>query len=219
MLKATRLDRPDAVPVAAGKGVLQRADSALRPALERFIASRFEAVYGARLRHFMPQLQGLYADDGSLRAAFGTRPAAHERLFLERYLDQPIEAYARRMSGRPVERRDIVEVGNLAGSSPGALRDLIVLLCEQLYQQGYQWVAFTGAARLCNSFSRLGLPLRVIAPAAIEHLDTQEREDWGRYYDFEPAVMLGDVTAGRQQLASDASPDQRLAALNAVGAP
>lgn len=200
---------------------LREADQAGRPALEAFIARRFAEVYDARLYSFMPRLFGLHGRDGSFEAAFGLRAAGRERLFLERYLERPIESYVAAHRAQPVLREHIVEVGNLAGATPGALRDLIPLLCEKLIAEGYLWIAFTGSSRLCNSFARLGLPLEVVAPAPRERLSPQERMAWGRYYDNLPAVMLGDLRAGRRLLVSaqaDALADP-LAPLATVGAP
>lgn len=201
---------------------LREADAGSRAGLQQFIARRFAEVYEARLYSFMPRLFGLYADSGALLAAFGLRTADREPLFLERYLDTPIEAQIADRYGRRVPRQRIVEVGNLAGVTPGAVRELILLLCEQLYVQGFRWVAFTGAARLCNSFTRMGLPLQVIAPAPVERLSAEERRLWGRYYERSPAVMLGDIGGGRRQLraaATAAGPNQLLAPLAGVVAP
>ncbi|MDB5972548.1 MAG: hypothetical protein JWQ90_4998 [Hydrocarboniphaga sp.] len=207
---------------------LQEADERRRPELQGFIAERFAEVYGAELYNFMPRLFGLQnEDDGELLAAFGMRPAEvdgqRELLFLEHYLDQPVESLVAQAAGRPVLRHQIVEVGNLAGASPGALRQLIPLVCERLHQEGFHWVVFTGPARLCNSFSRLGLPLQVVAPAPVEKLSFEERRHWGRYYDQQPSVMAGDVAGATRMLRElGRTPgllQRRLAPLSDVGAP
>lgn len=201
---------------------LREADASTRPQLERFIARRFAEVYDARLYSFMPRLFGLYCTDGQLHAAFGLRAASAQPLFLERYLDAPIEAYVAERSDAPASRRRIVEVGNLAGATPGAVRELIVLLSDRLFDEGFHWVAFTGSAGLCNSFSRMGLPLSVIASAPVERLRPEERQYWGRYYDKSPSVMLGDVAGGRRQLHSSSGHGDSVdvfALLNGVGAP
>ena len=209
-------------PAAAGIR-LCRAEREERVLLERFIAERFADAYGAELRRFMPRLFGTYDADGQLHAAFGMRSAAEERLFLECYLDEPVEQMVSRQAGEPVLRQHIAEVGNLAGATPGALRELIPLLTRLLNRQSFHWVVFTGPARLCNGFSRLGLPLRVMAPAPIERLPQAERTHWGSYYRHSPSVMLGDVRKGWQHLEEMASSPRALAAALApvakVGAP
>ena len=216
--------RDEAVEASATPGLqLREADSASRLLLEHFIAARFAEVYGAKLHRFMPQLYGLHDADGGLIAAFGLRSAASGPLFLEQYLDHSIETEIAQQARAPVARADIAEVGNLAGATPGALRQLIPLLTRLLHRQGYRWVVFTGAARLCNGFSRLGLPLNVMAPAPLDRLPPQERSRWGSYYQHSPSVMLGDVLIGQRRLEALAqSPhalDAALAPVAQVGAP
>lgn len=171
-----------------------------RTALERFIARRYRQVHGARIRHFMPELFGLYDTHNALTAAFGLRHAASAPLFLETYLDAPVEAVIAQQTARPIDREQVVEIGNLAGASPGALRLLIPRLCAQLQHGGCRWAVFTGSARLCNGFARLGLPLQVLTAADIDRLPPSARSDWGRYYDESPSVMVGDVASSFSRL-------------------
>lgn len=170
-----------------------------RQALESFIRRRFAEQHHAHVRHFMPCLLGLETADGKLHGAVGWRSAKDQPLFLEHYLDLPVEQAIRQYCGRVVPRSDVVEVGNLAAESAGAARLLIVSLAELLAAQGFRWVAFTGTQTLLNSFRRLGLaphglgladPVRIGAEAA----------DWGSYYANRPQVMVGEIQLGRQQL-------------------
>lgn len=217
---------PAATPQTGCPGpqlMLMALQGAARRPLEQFIARRFEQAYGARVRSFMPQLFGLSHWRGEWIAAFGLRPAQGDTLFLEQYLDQPVERVIAARFGLPVSRSEIAEVGNLAGATPGALRDLIPALTSRLHRDGYRWVVFTGAARLCNAFTRLGLPLELLGTASVERLPVESRTDWGRYYQESPAVMAGDVTAGFHSLAADLDEHRtlrrRLAPVFGVGAP
>lgn len=202
---------------------LVEADARLRPTLEAFIASRYQQIHGARLRHFLPRLFGAIDAGGTLVAAYGVRVADAGPLFLEQYLDQPIEACALDRFGRRTARGHIVEIGNLAGATPGALRALIPAVTAWLLAEGHEFIAFTGAAPLRNAFGRLGLPLCELATARIECLPEDQRADWGQYYAMNPAVMLGDIGAGRRLLSQETvSPRElrvRLAPLALVGAP
>ena len=174
--------------------------SARRAALEQFIRQRFEQQHGARIRHFMPCLFSLENQAGQLLGAVGVRSAGSGPLFLERYLDEPIQnAIGARLGHTEPDRDELVEVGNLAADSPGAARLLIVALTDLLVALGFRWVTFTGTATLLNSFQRLGL-----APIALGEADParmgEELVDWGRYYDSRPWVMAGDIHGGHQRL-------------------
>ncbi|MBK3868479.1 thermostable hemolysin [Pseudomonas stutzeri] len=170
-----------------------------RAALEAFIHQRFAEHYGARVTHFMPCLLGLHAEDGTVQGAVGLRSAQRRPLFLERYLDQPIEQAVRQRCGRQVERAQIVEVGNLAAFGNASARLLIVALTDLLVAQGFRWVVFTGTPALLNSFQRLALtplPLGLADPARMG----DELADWGSYYASRPQVMAGEILPGHQHL-------------------
>lgn len=171
-----------------------------RAGLESFIRARFAEQHGARVRHFMPCLLGLEDGVGQLLGAVGLRSGASGPLFLERYLSQPAEAVIAHQHGNhPPRREQIVEVGNLAASSPGAARLLIVALTDLLVAMGFRWVAFTGTPTLLNSFQRLGLTPLPLGPANQACMG-DELADWGSYYDNQPQVMAGDIQAGHQRL-------------------
>jgi hypothetical protein len=219
----TDRDAESACAVLDGGIVLAEANGASRGALELFVARRFREVYDARVTHFLPRLFGARDRRGRLAAVFGLRSAADGPLFLEHYLDAPIESAVEGAFGVRPSRNAIAEVGNLAGSTPGAVRSLIPALTRRLAEEGFAYVAFTGSARLCNGFARLGLPLRPVGPAALERLPPEQRGDWGRYYDSAPEVMLGDVRLGARLLEAYSRHPQvlraQLAPLAGVGAP
>lgn len=196
-------DFPAPPPAAARRYALREAeDAATRDALERFIAERYASAYGARIRSFLPRLFALHGERDRRLAAFGLRDAGAAPLFLETYLDAPIEAVIGTQRQTSVARHEIAEIGNLAGRHPGALRVLIPMLGEWLQQAGYRWLVFTGNARLVNGFDRLGIRLTALAPARIERLAPEARADWGRYYESAPVVLCGDIAAGRSHLAA-----------------
>jgi len=172
---------------------------ARRAALEDFIRRRFAEHYQARVRHFMPCLLGLHSANGEVQGAVGLRSAQRRPLFLERYLDLPIEQAVSQRCGREVVRAEIVEVGNLAAFGNASARLLIVALTDLLVAQGFRWVVFTGTPALLNSFQRLALnplPLGLADPARMG----EELPDWGSYYASRPQVMAGEILPGHQHL-------------------
>lgn len=167
--------------------------AAERAALEKFIAERFHRVHGARIAHFCAHLVGLRDDGGRLQAAAGFTPAAGRRLFVEQYVDAPVEAVLGAAAGARIAREEIVEVGNLA-AAPGMGRRLIPAIGAHLHREGYRWVVFTATRELRNAFRRLDLePLR-LAPALPARL-AGGAASWGTYYAHEPSVMGGRIAA------------------------
>ena len=153
----------------------------------------------------MPCLFGLEGDNGSLHGAVGCRSAATQPLFLEHYLDEPIEDLIAARAGTTVERADVVEVGNLAARGAGLSRLLIVALTRLLAAEGVRWAGFTSTPALINSFRRLGIVLHGLAPADPRRLGVdrdQWRAEWGTYYDAGPQVMVAEVPGADRTLAT-----------------
>jgi hypothetical protein len=166
-----------------------------RAAFEAFIQQRFRIAHGADIRHFMPQLFGVSQANGELCAVAGVRLASDEPLFLERYLDHPIEPLISAAAAQPVDRRAIAEVGNLAASDTGSARLSIIAITWLLAMAGLEWVAFTGNIGLVNSFHRLGLKPVTLCAADPQRLG-DERHHWGSYYESQPWVHVGNIRAG-----------------------
>jgi hypothetical protein len=166
-----------------------------RPALEAFIAARFKLTYGARVTHFLPHLIGVRDNLAGWQAGAGYAAAARQTLFLERYLDHPVERAISATLGRPVDRSGIVEVGNLAAASSGMVRTLIPELARHLHRLGYAWVTFTATRALRNTFHRLGLQ-----PLKLARADSARFEDggasWGTYYAQDPVVVACEISQG-----------------------
>ena len=184
-------------PAAATRGSQPRLEPLhrshpLRASCEDFIVARFERAYGARVASFSPYLLGVRDALGRWRAASGYTPADGRTLFLEQYLDLPIERILARR-GYAVGRASIVEVGNLAATSVGMARTLIPLLARHLHRLRYEWVVFTATRELRNTFARLGLhPLTLSAADPARLADGGA--SWGSYYAMEPVLMAGRIS-------------------------
>lgn len=170
-------------------------DDTRRPVFEAYIQQRFRKAHGADIRHFMPELFGLNDASGELCAVAGVRLANTEELFLERYLDEPIDPLISAAANQTVDRTGIVEVGNLAASDTGSARLSIIAITYLLAMGGLEWVAFTGNIGLVNSFHRLGLKPVTLCAADPARLG-DDRHSWGSYYDSKPWVHVGNIRAG-----------------------
>ena len=165
-----------------------------RAEVEAFIRDVYAERFGAALQHFAPCLVALQDDTGLLAAA-GFRPADSGPLFLERYLDAPVEQLLPQPS-----RREVGEVGHLAAGRAGEGRRLILMLGPLLAAQGFRWVVSTLTEELRHLFLRLG-----VAPLALGVADPArlgaEAAAWGRYYAHHPVVLAGSLDAALQALA------------------
>lgn len=164
-----------------------------RRELEHFIYNSFKLAYGAQVRHFMPLLASIRNDRNDLLAVCGFRRADIEKLFLETYLDGPIEEVLPSGPGRSAPREGIIEVGNFAAFRPGMSRHMIAVLAAYIREAGAQWIVFTATSGMRNAWGRLGIDLLQVCEANKEKLDPTCREEWGSYYDACPCVMAGNV--------------------------
>ncbi|HED40345.1 MAG TPA: thermostable hemolysin [Chromatiales bacterium] len=173
--------------------LVSRQESA-RKEIERFIRTVFRRAYGARVNHFPPHLLCM-RQDGRVLAALGLRPAEEAPLFLEAYLDKPIENRLAEISARPIDRSRVIEVGSLASSHGGGARALIITLTAYLSGASYEWAVFTATPQVRNSFVKLGIELTPLAQADKSRLK-EAQYSWGSYYDQHPMVVACDVRQG-----------------------
>lgn len=157
-----------------------------------YVADRFRRQYGAEVTHFMPWLLNLQCL-GGISAVVGMKPAVIQNqanpLFLEHYLDQPVEKSLQAATGQQVAREHIVEIGNLVASQRGASQLIFLLMTASLRVAGFQWMVFTATRTLRNTLERLDFPLTDLGEANPDVLSPEERTQWGSYYSTEPRVL------------------------------
>jgi hypothetical protein len=163
-----------------------------RSEVEAFIRGVYRERFGAAVRGFAPVLVALRDEAGTLLAAAGYRAADAGPLFLERYLDAPIEQHLQAASDAPVTRRRIAEVGHLAAARAGEGRRLIALMAPLLAHEGFDWIVSTLTQELRQLFVRLG----VADPDKLG----EQAADWGSYYDHRPLVQAGHLRHALQAL-------------------
>lgn len=164
-------------------------DSADRVEIEQFIASIFHQTCGAKVRFFLPTLMSLRDLDGKLIAACGIRSAGSERLFLENYMDQPVEKLLSERTGLDVLREEIVEIGNYSVAEMGMSRMLISAIFDQLHATSKQWAVFTAVQLVRNALIKQNIFPRILCDADIRKLPVAEQSEWGDYYEQNPQVM------------------------------
>ncbi len=174
---------------------LYHATDTHREDLEQFVRDVFASRHGARVCSFMPNLLAMRNDHGAVCSVAGFRCAGDETLFLERYLDEPIERAIASSCGQPISRSQIVEVGNLAGLNCRSAMRLVLDLPRILLDRGHRWMAFTATDTLREILASYQAPLLDLAPATAARA-RNTGDEWGRYYDSSPRVMVGYLADG-----------------------
>jgi len=172
----------------------------LRPKVEATIRRVYAERFGARVQNFAPMLVSLHEGEGveaRILAAAGYRIAT-QPLFLETYLDRPVDELLAAHGARPTRGR-IVEVGHLAAARPGEGRRLILRLAHEFARLDIEWVVGTLTEELRSLFQRMG-----IAPIALGAADPARlgavAADWGSYYDHHPVVLAGNLAVALRRL-------------------
>lgn len=176
---------------------LYDANDPQRAELELFVKQAFDSRHSARVCSFMPSLLALRNDRNEICSVAGFRHAAAQPLFLEHYLDEPIELALSRATGSEVSRATIVEVGNLAGLSCRSAMRLVLALPRMLLDRGQRWIVFTATDTVRHLLANYHAPLIDLAPAVASRVQGLG-DDWGRYYDTHPRILAGYLPDGLQ---------------------
>jgi hypothetical protein len=166
-----------------------------RDLAEDYIRRAFHRVHGANIRTFMPVLLTLHDAAGHLSAVVGYRAASDGKLYLEQYLDHPVEASIAAQARTAVQRHSVVEIGNLACRNSDIARRLMRMLPQHLLGEGYLWVTFTAIRSVRDILQMFNAPLVELGKAnAVRVAGTGD--DWGRYYNSDPRVIAGYLPDG-----------------------
>ncbi len=175
-------------------------DHPRRATWEAFIYQRFKSVHGAEVDHFLPVLLGC-DEAGRPGAAVGICPGDRGTMFLEQYLEAPIEQLIARLQEQPVSRGSIVEIGNLVVTSRTAGLALMLTLTALLARHEFKWMVFTATNAVERMLNRLGYAPFYLADARIECLGDKAGQ-WGRYYKNRPRVLVGSIDHALEKIHS-----------------
>lgn len=164
-------------------------EAACRREVEAFIHAVFKVSYGANITAFMPTLVALRDSNGVLMAAFGIRSAAQEALFLEQYLDRPIEQLLTEKLGKNITRNQVTCIGNLAVSNPRNAGVLIAHIIQHSLDIGIEWCVATAHHSLQNGLIKSGRDVYPLHIADKALLPPEQQSIWGSYYDNLPQVI------------------------------
>jgi hypothetical protein len=170
---------------------LHRAGSPNRGEVEAYIGDVFAKAYGAKVAGYAPVLVSMSCA-GNISAAAGIRPAATEPLFLEQYLDAPVEQVLSNNYAQPVARDQIFELGNLAALRPGVCQLIYLIMAGFLQRTDLRYAVFAGTRQVAKGVGKLGFCMETIVAADPARLGGAAA-DWGSYYDNDPHVMVLDL--------------------------
>lgn len=174
------------------------AESSRRDRVEKYIEQQFESTYGAKLTEFLPIFLTLSCGDRLSATAGIALGGCTQNLFLEQYLDQPIESELENITKEKINRKQLVEIGNLVATTSGASRLMLIILASVLSEAGYDWMVFTATKPLLHSLHKLGFETHVIAQAKPARLSNNFNADWGSYYYNQPQVVAGRLSSAQQ---------------------
>ena len=157
-----------------------------------YIHRRFARQYDAQINTFMPRIAIMHRD-GVIKAAAGLRRADQNTvLFIEHYLDEPIETILINHFGTPdIVRENTAEIGNLAATGPGAIPGLFAHYAAVLEALGIEYLTCNATPQVQAIIQHLGLPFEGLIRA--ERCRIPDPEQWGRYYDTPSHVMAAPV--------------------------
>ena len=168
-----------------------------RAELEAFVRAAFARKHDASVATFMPTLLSFRDPRGELRGVIGLRSAEPKPLYLEQYLEQPVEAAIAAATGKVVHRQEVVEVGNLAGANCRTAMRMVAELPSYLLARDYRWIVFTATSAVRGILQGFGAPLVELARADGCRV-AGGADRWGRYYESDPRVLAGYLPASRR---------------------
>jgi hypothetical protein len=207
--------KPTSLVLPTNNFVVYHEKSSDRDVAECAVKQCFRQAYQADISEFLPllitaQSQVLNKNVISLvdnklqskqvEAVVGLRSAASNSLYVEHYLPCAIEDEILQQYGLPVQRDQLVEIGNLISTRSGLSNQLFIILAFTLAELGIEWVTFTATHQVEFLLKRMQLqPITLCeaSHAAVANNSTT----WGSYYQQSPKVCFGNVYQAVAQLA------------------
>ncbi len=154
----------------------------------QFTRESYEKRLGCHLEAFYPRIFVLSSEEGILGVC-GIRTAGDEPLFLEQYLDMPIEQCI-----DDGNRACIVELGGFSARSRIHALEVMGRLAQTLSEEGFTQVACTANLPVRQCLRKLGISFIELSSADPERIDASDK--WGEYYRTSPLVLVGDISGG-----------------------
>ena len=172
-----------------------------RDQAEALIERNYWSAFDCTISEHFPHLMGIADREGHIVAAIGFRWASEGPLFLEHYLDAPIENAAPRVcTHAPTDRDEFVEIGSLAATGGREAVALFAALADHVRDEGATFACVTATRAMRRTFRLFGFETTPLANASPSRLPDRGTA-WGSYYDHDPIVLAGSVPVCRDELA------------------
>lgn len=155
-------------------------------------SEQYRRHFDCDLQHFYPQYLCLERN-GRLLGVCGYRNALGP-LYLEQYLDAPVETLLTERCESVIERQSIVEVGGFALSKRALALYFMASLAPAFQQLGFTHAVCTATLPVRRCLRSLAIPSKHLGKALAERI-VESDTDWGNYYVQRPAVIGGAIAA------------------------
>jgi hypothetical protein len=159
------------------------------------IEETYQSAFSVRIETHYPRLVGVFNSEGALNAAAGWRSAHEDALFIEHYLDEPIELILARRLKKAIARREVAEIGSFATRGAGGAAQLCGALALRMHEEGVRYAVATATRRLRRAFHAFGFGAHELAPAHQARMPDCGR-GWDGYFAHDPALVWGCVENG-----------------------
>ena len=157
-------------------------------ALCEFTNKQFERWFSSHLEEFHPFILSFWSNN-EIQAVVGFRAAVVGPLFLEQYLDEPVEVVL------DTDRKFMVEIGGFAAVNRAVALPLMRHAADSLQQAGFTTAVCTANRPIRSCLRKFGIEFAEIGVANPEFVG-ESRTSWGSYYKSEPKVIAGDIATG-----------------------
>jgi len=157
----------------------------LRKSTEELVQKVYARQYGAKISSFPDTLVALVNGGGEPYCAAGLRIGLKD-CFSELYLDDNIQNMFSKAVGERVNRKNILEVTNLASVRIGASFVLLREITAYGRERDMQFGVFTATNRLRQALHATRVQMFEFSPAWKSRVSNPD--DWGSYYEHDPWV-------------------------------
>ena len=164
-----------------------------RKKVEKFIKASYKKHFSANLHTFFPLiLTVINIEDDSIMGALGIRYADEDTLFSESYLPDTVENSIFAHEQGVINRSKIIELGNFVVESKADIKYVLPAVSQFIKSLDVDWVVYTLTRPIKSYFNKFGIELNFLHDAKAEAINGAAT-DWGKYYQFNPAVYYSSV--------------------------